>query len=187
MTLIETIKKSASTARWVGIFMIIAGLLAIAAPLASGISVTLITGCLLLVAGVAQIILAFRSGGMGESIMLVVLGLLGIVAGGYMLSQPGLALGVLTLFLAGFFIAEGIIEIIAAIRARPAPGWGWFLFGGVLSLLLGLMVWRQFPLSGVWAIGTLVGVRLLMSGVSLVAIGSSIKNFATEAREDSGV
>jgi len=187
MTLIETIKKSASTARWVGIFMIIAGLLAIAAPLASGISVTLITGCLLLVAGVAQIILAFRSGGMGESIMLVVLGLLGIVAGGYMLSQPGLALGVLTLFLAGFFIAEGIIEIIAAIRARPAPGWGWFLFGGVLSLLLGLMVWRQFPLSGAWAIGTLVGVRLLMSGVSLVAIGSSIKNFATEAREDSGV
>jgi uncharacterized membrane protein HdeD (DUF308 family) len=142
---------------------------------------------LLLVAGVAQIILAFRSGGMGESIMLVVLGLLGIVAGGYMLSQPGLALGVLTLFLAGFFIAEGIIEIIAAIRARPAPGWGWFLFGGVLSLLLGLMVWRQFPLSGAWAIGTLVGVRLLMSGVSLVAIGSSIKNFATEAREDSGV
>jgi uncharacterized membrane protein HdeD (DUF308 family) len=124
---------------------------------------------------------------MGESIMLVVLGLLGIVAGGYMLSQPGLALGVLTLFLAGFFIAEGIIEIIAAIRARPAPGWGWFLFGGVLSLLLGLMVWRQFPLSGAWAIGTLVGVRLLMSGVSLVAIGSSIKNFATEAREDSGV
>jgi uncharacterized membrane protein HdeD (DUF308 family) len=163
--------------------MIIAGLLAIATPLASGISVTLVTGFLLLAAGVAQIFLAFRSGGMGESIMLVLLGLLSVLAGGYMLTQPGLALGVLTLFLAGFFIAEGIIEIVAAIRARPAPGWAWFLFGGVVSLLLGIMIWRQFPLSGAWAIGTLVGLRLFMSGISLTAIGSGVKEIASESKD----
>ena len=187
MTLIEAIKKSASTARWVGIFMIIAGLLAVAAPLATGISVTLVTGFLLLVAGVAQVFLVFRSGTMGEAIWLVLLGVIGVLAGAYMLFQPGAALGVLTLFLAGFFVAEGIIEIVAAFRARPVAGWGWFLFGGGVSLLLGIMIWQQFPLSGVWAIGTLIGVRLLMSGVSLVAVGSSIKNIATEAREESGM
>jgi uncharacterized membrane protein HdeD (DUF308 family) len=183
MTLIDTIKKSAGTAKWIGIFMIIAGFLALAAPLASGISITLITGFLLLVAGVAQMFLAFRGGTMGEGIMLVLLGLLSVLAGGYMLSQPGAALGVLTLFLAGYFIAEGIIEIVAAFRARPAAGWGWFLFGGVVSLLLGIMIWRQFPLSGAWAIGTLVGVRLLMSGFSLVAIGSGVKDIASETRD----
>jgi len=187
MTLIETIKKNASTARWVGVFMIIAGLLAVAAPLAAGLSVSLVTGFLLLVTGVAQVFLAFRGGTMGETISLVLLGVLSVLAGGYMLSQPAAALGVLTLFLAGFFVAEGVVEIIAAFRARPAAGWSWFLFGGVVSLLLGIMVWRQFPLSGVWAIGTLVGVRLLMSGVSLVAVGSTVKNIATEAREESGV
>jgi uncharacterized membrane protein HdeD (DUF308 family) len=186
VTLVETVKKSASTAKWVGIFMIIGGFLAMVAPFAAGLSVTVATGLLLLVTGVAQMLLAFRSGTMGETVVLLLLGALGVLAGAYMLSQPVAALGVLTLFMAGFFVAQGIVEIIAAFRARPMAGWGWFLFGGVVSLLLGVMVWGQFPLSGVWAIGTLVGVRLLMSGVSLVAVASTVKNIATGPRAESG-
>ena len=186
MTLIETVRKSASTARWVGIFMIIGGFLAVAAPFAAGLSVTVAAGFLLLVTGIAQMLLAFRSGTMGETVALLLLGVLSALTGAYMLSQPGAALGVLTLFVAGFFVAQGAVEIMAALRARPTAGWGWFLFGGVVSLLLGVMVWRQFPLSGVWAIGTLVGVRLLMSGVSLVAVASTVKAVATGARAESG-
>jgi uncharacterized membrane protein HdeD (DUF308 family) len=186
VTLVETVKKSASTAKWVGIFMIIGGLLAVAAPLAAGLSVTVAAGFLLVVTSVAQTLTAFRGGTVGETFVLLMLGVLGVLTGAYMLSQPGAALGVLTLFLAGFFVAQGVVEIMAALRARPTAGWGWFLLGGGVSLLLGVMVWRQFPLSGAWAIGTLVGVRLLMSGVSLVAVASTVKAVSTGARAESG-
>jgi uncharacterized membrane protein HdeD (DUF308 family) len=88
--------------------------------------------------------------------------------------QPGAALGALTLFLAAFFFAQGLIEVINGFGARPAQGWGWLLASGVVSILLALMIWRQFPISGAWAVGTLVGVRLLMSGTVLLSIGSAV-------------
>jgi uncharacterized membrane protein HdeD (DUF308 family) len=70
--------------------------------------------------------------------------------------------------------------LIGAFGARPTAGSGWILFGGVVSVLLGIMIWGQFPLSGAWAVGVLTRVRLLMSGMELTAIGSAVGG-ATEA------
>ena len=175
MPLTDVIKKDAKTAKWVGIFMLIAGFLAIAAPFAAGLSVALVVGVLLLASGITQIFLVFRAGSFGEGIFLVVLGVLSIVAGGYMLSQPGLALATLTLFLAAYFIASGIVEAIAAFGARPADGWVMLMISGILSVVLGIMIWQQFPLSGAWAVGVMVGVKLIFGGWSLIAIGGAAK------------
>jgi uncharacterized membrane protein HdeD (DUF308 family) len=60
-------------------------------------------------------------------------------------------------------------------QLRPADGWGWTLFNGIVTLLLGLMLWRQFPLSGAWAVGILFGIKMLFSGMALVIIGRSVK------------
>ena len=76
----------------------------------------------------------------------------------------------------GTFIVEGLFKIFAAFRYRPHPGWLWMLAGGALSLVLGLLIWNQWPLSGVWAIGILVGVDLLTTGLSLVVLGSAVKS-----------
>jgi len=103
-----------------------------------------------------------------------------------MMFQPGVALGALTLLLAGFFFAQGVIEIFNAFGSRPQAGWGWLLASGVVSVLLAVMIWRQFPLSGAWAIGTLVGVRLLMSGISILAIGSAVKRATKRVAEARG-
>ena len=181
MTLVECIRQDAKTAKWIGIFMVIAGVLALLAPFGAGLSIALMTGALLLVSGIAQLFLVFRAGSFGKGILLALMALLSIVAGGYMLAQPGLALAVLTLFLAAYFIAVGVVEIIGAFGARPAPGWGWLLFGGIVSAVLGAMIWSQFPLSGVWAIGILVGVRLLMSGWELIAIAGVVREATAEA------
>jgi len=186
MSLVESIGKKAGSARWFGLLLIVLGVLAIVTPWATGLSVAMAIGALLLVSGVAQASLAFQGGSLGEAIGIALLGLLAILCGGYMMFQPGVALGALTLLLAGFFFAQGVIEIFNAFGSRPQAGWGWLLASGVVSVLLAVMIWRQFPLSGAWAIGTLVGVRLLMSGISILAIGSAVKRATKRVAEARG-
>ena len=178
MSIVDTIKKDARTAKWAGIFLLVAGIISVVSPLAAGLSITVVIGVMLLLAGVAQLLVVFRAGSFGAGLMLALLAILTLIAGGYMISQPLSALATLTLFLAGYFIAMGIIEIIGAFGAKPAAGWGWLLFDGIVSFVLGVMIWSQFPISGVWALGTLVGIRLIMSGWTLIAIGGVAKSAA---------
>ena len=180
MTLTETIKKDAKTSKWVGIFLLIAGFLALIAPLGAGLSLTIMIGVLLLFSGVAQLLLVFKAGSFGEGILLAIFAILSLIAGAYMISQPVAALATLTLFLAAYFVASGVVQVIGAFGARPQQGWGWLLFGGVVSMILGVMLWRQFPLSGIWAVGTLVGIQLMMSGWTLIAVGGLAKNAVKE-------
>ena len=183
MALIDMIQKESKAAKWIGVLLLISGFLALIAPLAAGVSITLIIGVLLLFSGAAQLFLVIRAGSFGEGLMLAVLGILSLIAGVYMVSQPVSALATLTIFLAAYFIASGVIEAIGAFSARPMQGWGWLLFGGIVSIALGIMIWRQFPVSGVWAVGTLVGVRLIMSGWTLIAIGGVARSAARTASE----
>ena len=180
MSIIETIKKDAKTSKWVGVLLLIAGFLALVAPLGAGLSLTVMIGVLLLMSGAAQLVLVFKAGSFGEGLLLAIFAALSLIAGGYMLSQPVSALATLTLFLAGYFIASGVVQVIGAFGARPQQGWGWLLFGGIISFMLGVMIWRQFPISGVWAVGTLVGVQLMMSGWTLIAVGGLAKNAVKE-------
>ena len=93
--------------------------------------------------------------------------------GMYLLTQPLEGLEAITLFLAAYFLATGVFELLAAMQMRPTPGWGWMLFNGLVTLVLGLIIWRQFPLSGVWAVGILFGLKLMMGGWWLVVLGRS--------------
>jgi uncharacterized membrane protein HdeD (DUF308 family) len=176
MSILNVVKKNATTAKWVGVLIVIAGLLSLMSPLAGGLSITLVIGAMILLAGIMQLVLVFRAGSFGEGLFLALLGLLGIVTGGYTLMHPAAALAALTLMLSAWFVASGILESIAAFGARENRGWGWILASGIVSVLLGLMLWSQFPLSGAWAVGTLVGVRLLFSGFSLISVAGSVSS-----------
>jgi len=183
LTLTEIIKKDAKTSKWVGILLVIAGFLSLLAPLGAGLSITVMIGVLLLLSGAAKLVLVFKAGSIGEGILLAIFAVLSVIAGGFMISQPVSALAALTLFLAAYFVASGIVQVIGAFGARPEAGWGWLLFGGVVSVILGAMIWRQFPFSGIWALGTLVGVQLMMSGWTLIAVGRLSRD-AVEIVED---
>lgn len=116
-------------------------------------------------------------------VLSLVLGLLTVVAGLLLIGHPLFHLGFLTLLLAGFFLAQGILEVVYAFQLRPEQGWGWTLFGGTVSVLLVLMIWRQWPLSGAWAIGTLVGIRLMFSGFAVLAIASAARAMGWQAAQ----
>ena len=85
-----------------------------------------------------------------------------------MVANPGAALASFTFLLALYLIISGIFETLVSFQVRPVKGWGWALFSGIISVLLGFMIWSQFPLSGVWAIGILIGVRLFFRGWPLL-------------------
>lgn len=178
MNLIGTIQTQPKTARWAGIVMFIAGILALVAPLAAGLSITLLVGAMLLIGGIAYLVLALRSGSLARGALPAVVGLMSAIAGGFSIAQPVAALAAITLFLAVFFIATGILEIFVGFGSRPQIGWGHLIISGVASLLLGLLIWAQFPLSGVWALGVLVGLRLLITGWMLTTIAGTAVRMA---------
>jgi len=81
----------------------------------------------------------------------------------------------LTLIIAMFLLFEGLFRI--SVRY---PNWGWLLLDGVVSLMLGLMIWRQWPLSGLWVIGLFVGIQRILNGWSLVMLSLAVKNVPEE-------
>lgn len=174
MSFVDGIRSNARTARWVGIFLVVAGIVSLFSPLASGIALATMVGLLLAFGGISLLVLAFRA----RSFAYGMVGALSLVTGVYMMAEPGVALVTMGVFLAMYFAVAGIVEVIYALRLKPEPGWGWLMVGGIVSLLLGIMMWRQMPLAGAWAIGVLVGIRLLMSGFELLAIGGAARDVA---------
>ena len=171
-------KKNAALLIFLGVSTVILGVVAIASPLITGVAVTVFVGFLLLASGVAQILHALKSRQWGTGFWGTVIGMLGVAAGLLMIFRPIVGLVTMTMLLAIYFLVDGISEIIAAVKIKPDRGWGWVLFNGVIAVLLGLMIWRQWPISGAWAIGLLVGIHILMTGWSMIILGTGARRVA---------
>ena len=160
-----------------GFLIVILGLFAMMSPAMSGVAVALMVATLLIIAGTSGVIFAFSSTSFGEGVLKFVFGGITAAAGLAIFLQPGMALVSLTLFLAIYFVVDGIFHIYAGFQL--ADGKGWVIFNGAVTLLLGAMIWQGWPVSGVWAVGILVGFKLVMSGMVMMALestGDSVKN-----------
>jgi len=156
-----------------GIIAIILGMLSMMAPGLTGLSVVLLLGMIVLVAGIVRIIWAFQAGTFATGIPGFVVGGLTLICGILLIANPLFTSGILTILLAICFICDGVFEIIAAFLLRPREGRGWLMFGGIVSLLLGILIWRQYPLAGAWAMGIFIGIKLFMIGLIMIT-GSAI-------------
>jgi uncharacterized membrane protein HdeD (DUF308 family) len=161
-----------------GVIAIILGILCLLAPGLTGISVVFLLGVFVLAAGIVRMIWAFQAGSFGKGLLMFAIGGLTLLCGIALVANPLFGSGVLSVMLAVYFVFDGICEIVGGIRQRPESGWGWMLFGGIVSIWLGMMIWGQFPLSGVWAIGILLGIKLFFVGLIMVMGGSAVRSIA---------
>jgi uncharacterized membrane protein HdeD (DUF308 family) len=153
-----------------GIVFVLLGVLAILLPFAASLATTLLLGWLLVIGGVVQGFHAIQNRAWGGSGWALLGALIHVVAGALVIEFPVTGTLALTLVLAVFLAAQGILKIIRAMQHREMPAWGWLVFDGVLSLVLGLMIALGWPSTAVWAIGLLLGIDLLFGGSSMLVL-----------------
>jgi uncharacterized membrane protein HdeD (DUF308 family) len=160
----DVLKKVTGMSIGLAILMIVMGFLAITLPLATGIGVSILVGWIVVFGGFTYVAYAFAAQGAGAFLWRMLIGIVYVVGGFYLVFHPALALESLTLVLAAILVAEGVLQMIVFFKFRSLPGSGWVLFDSIMTLLLGLMIGYPWPFSSGWAIGTIVGINLLVSG-----------------------
>ena len=158
--------------------MILAGVLAIGLPMMAGIAVTAIVGWLLTLSGGLHLAFAWR-GGRGVAVVWeILLGAAYGAIGLYVLANPVAGLASLTFAVAVYLFVEGVLEFILSAQLRPAPGAGWLLVDGVITLALAVMIWSTWPSSAAWVIGTLVGLSMFFSGMTRLMLSLAVRRIA---------
>jgi uncharacterized membrane protein HdeD (DUF308 family) len=177
-SLANEISKKAAWSIFMGALTAIVGVLMIIYPLATATASTVLLGSALIVIAAAQLVFAFTSESVGNFFLKLLLGILYGAAGVALVAFPGAGVVSLTGLIGVLLIAEGIVEIAIAIGAPELSGRGWFIFSALSSILLGIMILAQWPNSSVWAIGTLVGVAVLINGITRVVISTAVRHEA---------
>jgi uncharacterized membrane protein HdeD (DUF308 family) len=125
--------------------------------------------------------LAFRAHGAGNMLWKLLVGIAYFFFGAYLIMHPLLGVASLTLILASLFLIEGILNIILYFKMRSLGGSSWVLVDGIITLLLGLMIYLQWPSSSAWAIGILVGVSMIISGLTRVMLSLAVRKATSAA------
>lgn len=171
---------SEAKAKWgwfvgVGALMILAGLIAIGSAVFATVFSVMMLGWMLIFTGVIEAAHSFGCKNWGGFFVNLLSGILYTVVGFMMLANPGASAVALTLLIAMFLIFGGIFRSIVAIMMR-FPNWGLLLVHGIVSLVLGICIWRGWPLTGLWVIGLFVGIELLFNGITLVTLGFGVRS-----------
>jgi uncharacterized membrane protein HdeD (DUF308 family) len=163
-----------------GVLLVILGMLAIAEPFLAAIALATFIAWLLIFVGIVHVVLAFHAH-TGTSLgWKLLIGLAYIFIGGYLLFRPVVGVATLTLMLAFLFLVEGVLDFMLWWKSRSANGGFWILVDSLITLVLGGMIYVGWPSSSVWAIGTLVGISMVISGVTRVMLSLAVRRVANQ-------
>ena len=182
----DTVRDTSRLGTVWGIAVLILGVLALMMPLAFGLTTTLLTAILLIAAGIAQTIYAFNAGSFGKGLLQFLFGGISILGGIAMMAMPGVGLLTLTIAVIAYFLVDGISTIVAGFRLRPVKGWGWMLFSGIVSVVLAVMIYREFPAASAYIIGILVGIRMIFAGWSMILLGAEGEKASDDLKQAVG-
>ena len=177
-SLTEEVKKRSGWSIFMGIVTAALGCFLIVYPMATAAITTVLLGWALIFVGLAQFVFALYSQTIGNFFLKVLLSLLYGICGIALAFFPIAGVAALTGVLGTLLLIQAGLLTATAFQLRPVDGWGWFLFDATTNLLLGILILARWPSSSVWAIGTLVGVSVLMSGISRIMIATKIRSGA---------
>lgn len=164
----------------VGGLMILAGLLAIGLPLVAGIAVNALVAWLLVFCGAAHFVFAWHLRSAGGVVWQILQGVLYIGIGVYLLMHPVAGLVTLTLALAIYLFLEGVLELVMSFQVGAMRGRGWLVFDGIVTLILSVLIWKTWPASTEWVIGTIVGISMLFSGMTRLMLSLAGRSLLTK-------
>jgi uncharacterized membrane protein HdeD (DUF308 family) len=168
-----------------GAALILVGLLAIGYPVAATVTTVEVFGVLLLVGGVVEIAGGLRDRRRGGFFLHLLCGLLSLFVGVVLLERPLMGAEVYTVLLAVLFVATGLFRVFSSASERFS-GWGWSALSGAVTLFLGILIWRELPGSGLWVIGTFVGIDLVFNGWSWVMLGLAARSIPVTDQANDG-
>jgi uncharacterized membrane protein HdeD (DUF308 family) len=157
-----------------GILLILVGIYAIYAEGLATLASVFALGIVLLIAGVAQIVGAFMARGAGHVILLLLVGFLDIIVGFALLQHPAIGALAITLLLAALFLFGGLFRFVSALWLQ-FPNYGWVAASGVISFILGVLLWTQWPVSAFWFIGFAVGLNFIFAGIAWSSMALRLK------------
>lgn len=158
-----------------GVTLVLLGILAVGSPFLAAVAVNAMVAWLIVLAGVVHLVIAFHAHRAGSLIWRLLVGIAYILFGGYVITHPALGVATLTLVLASLFLVEGIFDIALFFRMRSTQGSSWVLMDGIVTVIVGVLIFAHWPSSSAWAIGTLVGVSLIISGVTRVMLSLAVR------------
>jgi uncharacterized membrane protein HdeD (DUF308 family) len=158
--------------------MIAAGVVAVFMPALAGVAVTAIVGWLLIFSGLLHAAFAWRANRAGTVLWEILLGIVYGALGIYLVASPLGGLQSLTIAVAIYLSVEGVLEFVLSFELRPAPGAGWLLFDGIVTLVLAALIWSTWPSSALWVVGTLVGLSMFFSGITRLMFSMAVHRVA---------
>ena len=157
-----------------GIALIILGAAAIYYEGYSTIASVIAVGVILILAGILQLVMVWQAHGAGHVILYLLIGVLDIVVGLAVIEHPAAGALLLTLVVAIYLVVGGLFRAIYALWLQ-FPNYGWAAFGGVLAVVLGVLLWTQWPVSATWFLGFAVGVNFIFMGAAYCVFARQLR------------
>jgi len=177
-SLTEDIRTSATWSIVLSVLMMATGVIALLVPAITGVTVTILMGWLLIISGILHLGYAWRASGASGVLWEILVAVVYGVAGVYLLANPVMGLEALTLALVMYLVLESALEFVLGFSLRSVAGSGWFVFDGVVTVVLAVLIARGFPASSTWAIGTLVAISMFFSGLTRLMLSAFVRSAA---------
>ena len=160
---------------WIGLAMVLLGIAAIVFPIVSTLAATFLVGWTFLFAGVLMLVGSLSIHGTGPFFGALLISLLSTAAGAFLLFNPFAGELALTVLVAILFMIQGAAELVFAYEMRPHPGWVWMLISGLASIVLSVVIAAGFPATSLFALGLLLGINFVTTGLGYLFVSSAMK------------
>jgi len=181
------VTKNRKRLMWFGILSLLFGIVGTFMSVAMTMTSIILLGFLVVFTGFVFIFESFSAPNWKGKLFDIILALIYIGSGMVMIINPAGSAVWFTLFIAVFLIVIGVMRIVTGLKVKDEINeWGWLVFGGVLSIILGLLIYAQWPMSGLWVIGLFISIELIIQGFNAIVLSRIVKATQEDIREELG-